>query len=398
MSYIQKHTHIYTTHHTHAQHMHKSIRTIDTSIYFQHPLLAAPLCHRELALVALDQTTLVIELPLLSTKLLWSSRARCRCCTMAEEEWWSDLAWTELLDRTSYKKLVEDEAKQNMVPLFSCRCMNNVKDHTDGKAEYSCKANLKSLGTFGAFSRAEHRVLIHAKTCPKHLLTENEAQELLDALPESISIAFVDKDQLQQWESEQEKLKKEKKKKEKRQKQNREREWEKQEREKQEREERETDRRGHKRDRDRDRDRDEEEHPARRKQGSRRPPEPEVGPSRRLTSSAASASMSSRPKSAAVGREMDSPPREERSRSPVRALYQADTEQMAMLSIPGVNSRSSPKNILLEWLSKAEASLKNAEKLARFVANAFAEEAQIVHSASPACFGTCQSFGTKTPM
>ena len=128
---------------------------------------------------------------------------------MAEEEWWSDLAWTELLDRTSYKKLVEDEAKHNMVPLFSCRCMNNVKDHADGAAEYSCKANLKSLGTFGTFSRAEHRVLIHAKTCPKHFLTDNEAQELLDALPESISIAFVDKDQLQQWESEQEKLKKE---------------------------------------------------------------------------------------------------------------------------------------------------------------------------------------------
>ena len=320
---------------------------------------------------------------------------------------WESLEWTDIEDLGGFENLLKEKAEKKLAPLYSCVCMHNLQASDRGD-NYLCKSNLKSLGYFSELSKVKHRVKIHAQTCPKHPVSADESEQMLDETPHSIKYAFLHEEEVAEWQEEEDRKKEEAKEKKKEQKKKwaEREEWQEQDRSRRRSRSRHggdrtsrpsnykrspsRGRRREKRSADEDRDRRSSD----RRRGQR--------------SAERSADRGRDKRSIDRGRDRRSidrsnrdkrpltPERDRRSASRDRRSHDGDAPlflsstgasmQMQQLILPGESpnfARMSPKNILLEWLTKAEGALGNARRVAEFCAQAFQIEGHKFEQASP---------------
>ena len=129
------------------------------------------------------------------------------------------MEWTDIEDLGGFENLLKEKAEKKLAPLYSCVCMHNLQASDRGD-NYLCKSNLKSLGYFSELSKVKHRVKIHAQTCPKHPVSADESEQMLDETPHSIKYAFLHEEEVAEWQEEEDRQKEEAKEKKKEQKKN----------------------------------------------------------------------------------------------------------------------------------------------------------------------------------
>ena len=286
------------------------------------------------------------------------------------DEKWESLEWKDIEDMGGFEHLVKEKEEKNLAPLFSCVCMHNLQAHDNGESTYCCKNNLKTLGYFADLPKAKHRVKIHAVTCPRHPVSEEQAEDMLDGLPHSIKYCFLHEDEINDWKEEEERKKEEAKAKQREKKKR----WHDQQEQ--------NDRRTKKRARSYSRE------PARSSRGSPAPRARSPAPRDRLRSPPRRRRSPPRDRRRSPPRDRrHSPETDDEGQQPAEPINIASTaasQQMQQLILPSENfRRQSPKSILLEWLSKSQSAMENARRVAEFCANAYAAEAQKLEQASP---------------
>ena len=320
---------------------------------------------------------------------------------------WESLEWTDIEDLGGFENLLREKAEKHLAPLLSCVCVHNQQAHDRGDTCYLCKNNLKSLGYFADLGKAKHRVKIHAQSSPKHSVSAEESEQMLDETPHAIKYCFLHEDEIKEWLEEEARKKEDAKEKKKEQKKK----WaEKEERQEKDRARgsrrsrsphggdrrsrpssyrRSADRGRRSTDRDRrsaDRDRRSADRDRRSADRDKRPFAAERD---RRSSSARwpSPARDRRQRSTARDRRPSSDDDQGHPSSDVPLLNLSSSgarQQMQALILPSENfTRMSPKNILLEWLTKSESALGNARRVAEFCAKAFAVEGQKFEQASP---------------
>jgi hypothetical protein len=78
--------------------------------------------------------------------------------------------------------------------------------------------------------------------------------------------------------------------------------------------------------------------------------------------------------------------------SHMEVLQQRPSSLIPLQIRASLNSHTSQKSLLLEWLTRVEGSISNAARLSEFVGRAFREESQLISQAILTCLCLVRRF------